>query len=221
MRDTDQPTLDLIVKRMGVALATDLLSVDVFTISGRNGLVRAIDRAKEADERIEQIDLTLADKRTLQGEVDAGRLMLVVYMCPDCGSRIEDQLVKNRSWPPRCFECNDVPPNEQSLMDGKPMAPVDIPVRKLPDAFKHLDSSLRRGIDETYLRKLARAIEQQRQAMVRVSEAGFAHNARVILRFAAARAGVDFDEGAIRVLGEGQDQRVHFYVDPAEGIGAA
>lgn len=219
MEQTEELKLDLLVHRMGVEIASDLLTLDVLTIAGRNMLVRAIDREKEA-QAAGQLDLTLGDKRTLQGEVDAGRVYLEVYMCPDCNARISEQSVKNRSWPPRCFECNNLDPQLQTLMDGKPMTLVEIPVRKLPDAFKHVDSSLTNGIRETWLRRGARRIETDRQAMVSAREAGSVHNARVILRFLAARAGVDFDQGAVRVLGEGQDARVHFYVDPAEGVGA-
>jgi hypothetical protein len=213
-----QESLDRVVQRLGWDGAEVLLSIDgLLSIEGRNMLVRSIDRAKDADQRRRgQLDLTIGDKRTLQGEVDAGTVTLWVYACPDCGCRISDQAVKNRSWPPRCFECNGVSNSDQSLMDGRPMVPVEIPVRKLPDAFRHLDG---RGVTERYIAKLARALDQQRQAVVPVRDVAFAHNARVLLRFAAARAGVDFDGGRTAVLGDGQDARVHFYADPGEGLG--
>lgn len=218
---TDQEALDVLVARIGSKTAEELLTVNAWTIEGRNMLVRAIDRAKEGEARAaEQQTLTLDDRRTLQGEVDAGLVRLQVYACPDCGCRISDQTVRNRSWPPRCFECNGIDEQDQDLTDGRPMVPTEIPVRKLPDAFKHLDSALRLGINATYIAKLVREIDSQRQATVHVRDVGFAHNARVVLRFAAARAGVYFEGGAVRVLGDGQDARVHFSVDPTEGVGA-
>jgi hypothetical protein len=193
----------------------------VWTIAGRHAMLRAVERAKEGEARAgAQIDLALDDKRTLQGDVDAGRITLQVYVCPECSARISDQSVKNRAWPPRCFECNNLDPMKQTLMDGKPMVSTEIPVRKLPDAFRHVDSVLTNGIDERYVRRLVREIENQKQAMVPAAHVGFPANARVLLRFAASRAGVDYNAGAVRELGEGQDVRVHFYVDPTEGVGA-
>jgi hypothetical protein len=219
--DDLQHDVDAAVARIGVLEAEKWLAIDAWSIRGRNALVRAIDRAKEADDRREQLDLTLGDRRTLQGEIDAGKVFLQVYACPDCGQRISDQTVKNRSWPPRCFECNRVDPEVQTLMDGKPMISVEIPVRKLPDAFRHVDTPSRTTLSERYIRKLVRSIDQQRQAAVPVRDVAFPHNARVLLRFAAARAGVTFEQGRVAVLGDGQDARVHFYVDPEDGLGAA
>lgn len=215
-------TLDELVAFIGAEPARRLLSLGVLTVEGQNAMVRAIDRAKEAEAKAgAQLDLTLSDTPTLQAEVDAGRIMLHVYACPDCGTRIAEQKVKNRSWPPRCFECNGLDEQEQTLMDGKAMVATEIPVRKLPDAFKHLDGiSKRAGITEKYLAKLSRLIDQQRQGVVPVRDVGFAHNARLILRFAAGRAGVNFEAGAVRVFGEDEGARVHFFVDPEEGMGA-
>jgi predicted RNA-binding Zn-ribbon protein involved in translation (DUF1610 family) len=160
--------------------------------------------------------------RSLQAEIDAGELRLLVYVCPDCGLRQSEQAVRNQSFPPRCFECNGLDEQKQTLMDGKPMVPLEVPVRKLPDAFRHLDSSMRTGITERYIAKLVRSIDQQRQASIPVRDAGgLAHNARLILRFAAERAGVVVEDGAIRVRGDGSNAIATFFVDPADGAGAA
>lgn len=221
MNERTQESLDDVVSRIGVSDAERLLALDLWTIAGRNALMTSIGRAKEAA-AVGQIDLTLGDARVrpLQGEIDRGELKLLVSVCPDCGLRRGEQAVKNRAFPPRCFECNGVAESEQTLMDGKPMIPLEIPVRKLPQAFKHLDSSLRTGITERYIAKLVREIDQQRQATVPVREAGgHAHNARIILRFAAERAGASLTAGAIRVRGDGEDARVTFFVDASEGVG--
>lgn len=209
-----------VVERLGVGEAEKLLGLPVFSIDGRDALLRAISRVKER--ALEgQASLVLGDERTLQGEVDAGLLVLWVHVCPDCGTRIEGQSVKNESWPPRCFECNGIDHQDQSLMDGKPMVPMELPVRKLPDAFKHLDSAKRTGVNQRFIAKLVAGIDQQRQATVTLRDAGgFAHNARIILRFAAERAGASVTQGAIRVRGTGPDARVTFFVDAGEGVGA-
>jgi hypothetical protein len=119
-------------------------------------LVRSIDRAKDADERApRQLDLTLGDKRTLQGEVDAGRSRCWCTHARTAVCRISDQAVKNRSWPPRCFECNGVS-DERADAHGRQ---ADGPRRDPgPEAARRVPASRRRrtGITERYIAKLAR-----------------------------------------------------------------
>lgn len=146
--------------------------------------------------------------------------VIVVYTCPSCGKGIRDQTVKNRADPPRCFECNGIDPQHQSLMDGVAMIPTHLPVRKLPDAFLKIDSAMPLGVNSRYLSKLGRQLNDNPGfATVRLTEVGgFVDNALTVLRYVVGTVGFDWHAGRVEIPEDAG--LVRWHRDAEEGVGA-
>lgn len=126
----------------------------------------------------------------------AGAHVLRVWSC-ECGQRWDR---RSGSFPPRCVNCK------------QPMEATEIPVRKLPDAFQHVNSALADPVK--YVRGLSREIERSRQAAVGVTDlGGFRENCVLALRWASEAAGYDFTKGRIQHDGTGWAGYVRWFAD--------
>lgn len=128
---------------------------------------------------------------------------LQVLCCEVCGTRGERR--------GGVLVCPDHPSAELGF--------IDYPVRKLPDGFEHLRPTVTSGITRRFLRRLQRDIENQRQATVLLTEVGLSqHNGRVVLGYAAQKAGMRVEDGRFSYEGTRDEGLVRFHADPDAGV---